>query len=155
MKLNEALKKLAEKKILLILLVVGIIIMLISENTEKKTQDIAVTKENTNRIEAKELKNIIKKIGGVKSCEVYVTYDNHGQTNFAYDVSTGTNTQMEIKLNDDEPLIKSTDNPKMRGIFELIEGDGIDSGEITQIVKAATGTPLHRIYVKLSGGNKF
>ncbi len=151
MNFNEIVSRVKEKKFLLILLVVGIVIMLIPGNSEKNNKESRIYEERVNRIETEKLEKILKKIQGVRSCEVFITYDNQGESNFAYDISSGSNRQLEIKLSDDEPLIKSVSNPKIRGIFVSVEGRANES-EIVKIIKAATGAPMHRIYVKISEG---
>ena len=150
MKIKEILTKLKEKKYFLILLIIGIVIMLIPGKDEKNTTDNRIYSDCVNKIEVEKLERVLKKINGVKSCDIFVTYDNNGENNFAYDISSGNNKQIEIKVNDDEPLLKSVYNPKARGIFALVEGK-INKNEVVKIIKAATGIPMHRIYVKISG----
>lgn len=152
MNLSEIIIKLKEKKLLLIMLVIGIAIMLIPGKADKKHQDNKMHYENIDKIETKSLERILNKISGVKSCNVFVTYENKGTNNFAYDVDTGVNRSLEIKMNDDEPLIESIKSPEIRGIFVYIEGARINGGEIVKIVKSATGAPMHRIFVKISEG---
>lgn len=150
MNINDLLIKIKEKKYLIILLAVGIAIMLIpgKPSDEKNKNDILY--ESNNNVEEDKLEKILKKIKDVEFCEVYITYDNQGEIDYAYDLSTGNNKEIEIKLSDNEPLIKGRSNPEVRGIFVLIKGREINVNEIARMVKAATGTPLHRIYVKTS-----
>ena len=149
---KELLGKLQEKKYLLLLLVLGIAIMLIPGKAEERKSEKGNYINDTVKVETNKLEKMLKEIKGVKSCDILVTYDNQGENNFVYDVSSGNNRQLEVKLSNNEPLIKSVNNPKIRGIFVNIKGKTINSNEIMQIVKAATGTPLHRIYIKISEG---
>lgn len=148
----DLIKKLKGKKLLIILLVLGIVIMIIPEVSEKNKQESRIKIDNVNKIEVESLERILKKIRGVKVCDVFVTYDNMGKTKFAYDIRGGANKDLEIKLSDDEPIIESVSNPEVRGVFAFLQGDGIDESEIAYIIKGATGVPLHRIYVKVSKG---
>ena len=150
MKISEILIKLKEKKYFLILLIIGIVIMLVPWQNEKNATDNRIYSDCVNKIEVEKLERVLKKINGVKSCEVFVTYDNEGENNFAYDISTGNSRKIEVKVNDDIPLLKSISNPKVRGIFALLKGN-INKDEAIKIIKAATGAPMHRIYVKISG----
>lgn len=150
MKLNEVIEKLKGKKFLFIILLFGIVLMFASGKSEKSSPKKRIYEESANKIEAGMLEKTLKEIKGVEKCNVFITYEDSGKYNYAYDVSSGNNKQLEIKLSDDEPLVESVDNPEVRGIFVYIKGYGIASDEITRIIKAATGTPMHRIYVKIS-----
>ena len=150
--IKEYLKKLAGKKILILMLVLGIVIMLIPADGKDNNPQGGITRENVNKIETDRLERIIKKIEGVRSCDVFVTYENQGENKFAYDVSAGTSKKMEVILTKDSPVIESVSTPEVRGVFVLLQGAGIDESEIAHIIKGATGVPLHRIYVKISKG---
>lgn len=151
--IGEFLKNIKSKKYMLIILMLGILIMLIPDMNDKSDNEKRITEEKMNTIEVTKLEKMLKKINGVKSCDVLVTYENQGETNFAYDVREGTNTELEIKLSDKDPLIKSISNPEIRGIFVLVKGSTIEKNEVVHIIKGATGVPLHRIYVKVSEGD--
>ena len=150
--INEWLKRLSSKKILIIFLVIGIVIMIIPGKEKNNNQESKIMSGDVNRIETDRLKRIIKKIEGVSACDVFITYENQGENNFAYDVNTGTGKNLEMILAEDNPVIESVSNPEVRGIFVLVQGTGVDEREITYIIKGATGVPLHRIYVKTSKG---
>ena len=148
--INELLKKFAEKKYLIFLLCIGILIMIVPDMSGKDKSENSININNANKIDVEKLEKILKKINSVSSCDIFVTYENQGENNYAYDVSSGSNKELEIKISDKEPLVKSVNNPKIRGIFVLVKGTGINVSEITHIIKGATGVPVHRIYVKIS-----
>ena len=150
MKFNEILDRIRNKKFLLLLLLLGVAIMFFSGKTQNDNNENIIYNESVDKIDVERLEKILKKIKEVKSCDVYVTYDNHGESKFAYDTSSGNSRQLEIKLSNDEPLIESVSNPKIRGIFVLLKGEKINEREVVQIIKAATGTPMHRIFIKIS-----
>ena len=124
--------------------------MIVPDMSGKDKSENSININNVNKIDVEKLEKILKKINSVSSCDIFVTYENQGENNYAYDVSSGSNKELEIKISDKEPLVKSVNNPKIRGIFVLVKGTGINVSEITHIIKGATGVPVHRIYVKIS-----
>lgn len=153
MNLKDTVDKLISKKKLLIVFVVGVLIMFVP-NFNNHNKDNIKNVELSEKINEEKLEKILKKIHGIDEADVFITYRDSGTINYAYDVSNNNNQQeLEIKINDKSPVISRTINPKIEGVLVVVKGERFDEFDLCNAVKAATGAPLHRIYIKNSKGD--
>lgn len=153
MKLKSTIEKLLNKRNLLILLFLGIALMVFPDILGKNEQACEQPALQNERIDEKALEKILIKLDSVEKVDVFVTYNDNGNTNYAYDVTSDTDSQeLKIKMSKDTPLVTHTDNPRINGILVVVQGKNLSTLELCNIVKAATGVPLHRICVVVSKG---
>ncbi len=145
--ITEKIKGLFDKKTLLILFVIGVVIMLIPKGTNSKNENYTTIDLNEN-IDEKKLENVIKEIDGVEKVKIFITYQDNGTLDYAYDIS-GSNTQrsVEIKMSDKKPVVAKSVAPKVAGILAVVKTKHINEIDLCNIIKSATGVPLHRISV--------
>jgi len=154
MKLKDAIDKYTSKKHLIIILILGIVIMLLPNSTERtREKQIGQITQNSEKINEKELERVLKKINGIEDVDIFITYRNSGTDNYAYDIRKGSNQQeIEIIMSDDAPVISETENPEIEGILVVIKGKSLNKIELSNMIKSTTGVPLHRICIKISEG---
>ncbi len=145
-------EKSISKKYLIIVLVAGILMMLLpglNVGERKKENNI----NSFQKIDENKLKKIIEKIDGVEQADIFITYLDQGSTDYAYEISNSNNkNDLKIKLNDKQPVVYRNVNPKIGGILLVIKGSAVKESELCNVIKGATGVPLHRISVVISGG---
>ena len=152
-KSKEVLGKILKNKKIVILVTVAVILYILSMGTENKKQEV---KEPVivNYTDEKKLEKILSNVKGAGNVSVYISYENSGVNNIAYDYRN-SNTSNEVlvktigKSSNEEPYVLSRTNPQISGILVTATGAQSDSMKalLKKYVKAATNVSLNKIEV--------
>ena len=152
-KSKEVLGKILKNKKIVILVTVAVILYILSMGTENKKQEV---KEPVivNYTDEKKLEKILSNVKGAGNVSVYISYENSGVNNIAYDYRN-SNTSNEVlvktigKSSNEEPYVLSRTNPQIAGILVTATGAQSDSMKalLKKYVKAATNVSLNKIEV--------
>ena len=151
---NETLKKILKNKKIILLVVIAFLLYGASFLTAEKTEKTDEVHNDVKYIDERKLEKILSNIKGAGNVEVYITYENSGVKNIAYDCkNTENSNEIQIKTvgknNYEEPYVLSNTNPEIAGI--LVTATGANTGEkravLRKYVKAATNVSLNKIEV--------
>ena len=152
-KSKEIFGKILKNKKIVILVTVAVILYILSMGTENKKQEV---KEPVivNYTDEKKLEKILSNVKGAGNVSVYISYENSGVNNIAYDYRN-SNTSNEVlvktigKSSNEEPYVLSRTNPQISGILVTATGAQSDSMKalLKKYVKAATNVSLNKIEV--------
>ena len=151
--MSDIIKKLLKNKKVVILLAIAVCLYALSfistEKSEKQQENVSVT-----YIDEKKLEKILSNVKGAGEVMVYITYENSGVKNIAYDYKNSEKTsEVQVKTmgksSMEEPYVLSNTNPVIAGIF--VTATGADSEEmkglLKKYIKAATNVSLNKIEV--------
>ncbi|MBQ2897396.1 MAG: hypothetical protein IJE46_03615 [Clostridia bacterium] len=152
MNFKNTVDKFMNKKVLIAVFLIGILIMLFPDFKNEDGEKLSKM-EHSEKIDVASLEKTLKRIDGIDDVDVFISYCDNGTINYAYDTRSSNNQrELEIKMSDKKPVISRALNPKINGVLVVVEGAYIDEPELYSIVKAATGVPLHRICIKICKG---
>lgn len=156
-KINDLFKKEKNKKLIYIILMVGVILLsLPSFLPEKK----AVSNEESvinERLEER-ISDIISEISGVGKVKVMITYKSTSEKRVAKDknIRSSENEKYAEEKNvllgsggEQKPFVTKEEMPKILGVAVVAEGGGRDDvkAEISRAVRALTGVSANNIAV--------
>lgn len=150
--MSDIIKKLLKNKKIVIMLTVAVCLYALSFiPTEKAPEKESVS---ATYIDEKKLEKILSNVKGAGEVMVYITYENSGVKNIAYDhKSSEKSSEVQVKTmgksSMEEPYVLSNTNPVIAGIF--VTATGADSEEmkglLKKYIKAATNVSLNKIEV--------
>ncbi len=151
--MSDIIKKLLKNKKVVILLAIAFCMYALSfistEKTEKQEENVSIT-----YIDERKLEKILSNVKGAGEVMVYITYENSGVRNIAYDYKNSEKaSEVQVKTvgksSMEEPYVLSNTNPVIAGIF--VTATGADSEEmkglLKKYIKAATNVSLNKIEV--------
>ena len=151
--MSGIIKNLVKNKKILIMLAAALCLYCLSfipaDNENKKTE-----KSHVVYTDEKKLERILSNVKGAGNVMVYITYENSGVKNIAYDYKNSEKTsEVQVKTlgksSSEEPYVLSNTNPVIAGIF--VTATGADNDEMKSLlkkyVKAATNVSLNKIEV--------
>lgn len=151
--MSDIIKKILKNKKIIILLAAAVCLYCLSfipakEEKRQKEESTAVY------IDERKLEKILSNVKGAGNVMVYITYENSGVKNIAYDYKNSEKTnEVQVKTmgksSQEEPYVLSNTNPVIAGIFVTATGADSDEmrGLIKKYVKAATNVSLNKIEV--------
>lgn len=135
-------------RILYIILIIGVVLMLFSQNRPAE-----VTK--TERIsEQEELSNIVSGIAGAGRVKVMVTYYGTGTNQIVYDTKTrGGDTDKTAVVSGGEAVVLGKSYPRVKGVVVIAQGADSEAvcDAIREAVMVALDVPEYKVSV-LRGG---
>lgn len=148
--MSAIIRKIISNKKILVLILVAIVLYAFSfVPAEEKTKE-----EKIVYTDGKKLEKILSNVKGAGNVMVYISYENTGVKNIAYDYkNTENSNEVSVKTmgksSNEEPYVLSNTNPVIAGI--LVTATGADNDEmkalIKKYVKAATNVSLNKIEV--------
>ena len=150
---KEMVKKILNNKKIIFLLVLAVVFYVASLGAEKKEEP----KPELNQVkylDEKKLEKVLSNVKGAGRVFVYVSYENSGVNNIAYDYRNSPDeNEVTVKTmgksNNEEPYVLSRTNPEIAGIFVTATGAESDAMKalLKKYVKAATNVSLNKIEV--------
>lgn len=159
-------------KLITIIGLVGIVLIMLSENIPKENKEVSNTGGNSSvsvdeykRSVQNELQKIIAQIDGAGKCSVMVTFDNATENVFAYNSTREKDENGEkqsheyviVKSNGEEtPIVVKEIQPSIRGVIVVCEGgDSIEvKQDIIESISCVFAIPSNRISVNKMSSNK-
>lgn len=152
-KSKEFFRKLIKNKKLVIMLSVAVILYVASAGMPKEKDDITENVQ-VKYTDEKKLEKILSNVKGAGNVSVYISYENAGVNNIAYDYkNSGNGSDVLVKTmgksSNEEPYVLSKTNPQIAGILVTATGADNDSMKalLKKYVKAATNVSLNKIEV--------
>jgi hypothetical protein len=146
-------RKIFSNKKIVILLGVAVILYVASFGAKEK-EEPREKYSQVEYIDEKKLEKILSNVKGAGNVFVYISYENSGINNVAYDYrnsSEGNEVKVKTmgKSNLEEPYVLSRTNPEIAGIFVTATGAESDDMKalLKKYVKAATNVSLNKIEV--------
>ena len=150
---NELVRKILSNKKIVILLVLAVIFYVASFGVKEKEEPVTEYSQVT-YIDEKKLEKILSNVKGAGRVFVYISYENSGVNNIAYDYRNSPDeNEVQVKTmgksSREEPYVLSRTNPEIAGIFVTATGAESDSMKalLKKYVKAATNVSLNKIEV--------
>lgn len=150
--MSNIIRKIINNKKVLILILIAIVLYtfsFVSTEKEEKPQETKVV-----YTDEKKLEKVLSNVKGAGNVMVYITYENTGVKNIAYDYkNTENSNEISVKTmgksSNEEPYVLSNTNPVIAGI--LVTATGAENDEmkakLKKYVKAATNVSLNKIEV--------
>ncbi len=157
LRINEFLKKEKNKKLVYVILIIGVILLSLPSFLPQKEAEPSRETVVNERLEER-LSNIISEISGVGKVKVMITYKSTSEKRVAKDKNTrnSANEIYEEEKNvllgsgsEQKPFITREEMPKILGVAVVAEGGGRDDvkAEISRAVRALTGVSANNIAV--------
>ena len=157
LRINEFLKKEKNKKLVYVILIIGVILLSLPSFLPQKEAEPSRETVVNERLEER-LSNIISEISGVGKVKVMITYKSTSEKRVAKDKNTrnSANEIYEEEKNvllgsgsEQKPFITREEMPKIWGVAVVAEGGGRDDvkAEISRAVRALTGVSANNIAV--------
>lgn len=157
LRINEFLKKEKNKKLVYVILIIGVILLSLPSFLPQKEVEPSRETVVNERLEER-LSNIISEISGVGKVKVMITYKSTSEKRVAKDKNTrnSANEIYEEEKNvllgsgsEQKPFITREEMPKILGVAVVAEGGGRDDvkAEISRAVRALTGVSANNIAV--------
>lgn len=157
MRINEFLKKEKNKKLVYVILIIGVILLSLPSFLPQKEAEPSRETVVNERLEER-LSDIISEISGVGKVKVMITYKSTSEKRVAKDKNTrnSANEIYEEEKNvllgsgsEQKPFITREEMPKILGVAVVAEGGGRDDvkAEISRAVRALTGVSANNIAV--------
>ncbi len=164
---QDVLTKIKKQKLMPVLLVaaIGVFILLLgSGSTSSSKESMIVETTDTGAYhQSAEIEKMIRQISGVNKAYVFISYEDEGKTEYAYDykgdvarkaeddLQENTNSQMVIarQSGDEHPVVIRRIRPTVKGVTVIVQGDGSAElkYQIFDAVKSALGVEAHKIEV--------
>ena len=149
LRINEFLKKEKNKKLVYVILIIGVILLSLPSFLPQKEAEPSRETVVNERLEER-LSDIISEISGVGKVKVMITYKSTSEKRVAKDKNTrnSANEIYEEEKNvllgsgsEQKPFITREEMPKILGVAVVAEGGGRDDvkAEISRAVRALTG----------------
>ncbi len=157
LRINEFLKKEKNKKLVYVILIIGVILLSLPSFLPQKEVEPSRETVVNERLEER-LSDIISEISGVGKVKVMITYKSTSEKRVAKDKNTrnSANEIYEEEKNvllgsgsEQKPFITREEMPKILGVAVVAEGGGRDDvkAEISRAVRALTGVSANNIAV--------
>lgn len=157
LRINEFLKKEKNKKLVYVILIIGVILLSLPSFLPQKEAEPSQETVVNERLEER-LSDIISEISGVGKVKVMITYKSTSEKRVAKDKNTrnSANEIYEEEKNvllgsgsEQKPFITREEMPKILGVAVVAEGGGRDDvkAEISRAVRALTGVSANNIAV--------
>lgn len=157
LRINEFLKKEKNKKLVYVILIIGVILLSLPSFLPQKEAEPSRETVVNERLEER-LSDIISEISGVGKVKVMITYKSTSEKRVAKDKNTrnSANETYEEEKNvllgsgsEQKPFITREEMPKILGVAVVAEGGGRDDvkAEISRAVRALTGVSANNIAV--------
>ncbi len=157
LRINEFLKKEKNKKLVYVILIIGVILLSLPSFLPQKEAEPSRETVVNERLEER-LSDIISEISGVGKVKVMITYKSTSEKRVAKDKNTRNfaNEIYEEEKNvllgsgsEQKPFITREEMPKILGVAVVAEGGGRDDvkAEISRAVRALTGVSANNIAV--------
>lgn len=157
LRINEFLKKEKNKKLVYVILIIGVILLSLPSFLPQKEAEPSRETVVNERLEER-LSDIISEISGVGKVKVMITYKSTSEKRVAKDKNTrnSANELYEEEKNvllgsgsEQKPFITREEMPKILGVAVVAEGGGRDDvkAEISRAVRALTGVSANNIAV--------
>lgn len=157
LRINEFLKKEKNKKLVYVILIIGVILLSLPSFLPQKEAEPSRETVVNERLEER-LSDIISEISGVGKVKVMITYKSTSEKRVAKDKNTrnSANEIYEEEKNvllgsgsEQKPFITREEMPKILGVAVVAEGGGRDDvkAEISRAVRALTGVSANNIAV--------
>ena len=157
LRINEFLKKEKNKKLVYVILIIGVILLSLPRFLPQKEAEPSRETVVNERLEER-LSDIISEISGVGKVKVMITYKSTSEKRVAKDKNTrnSANEIYEEEKNvllgsgsEQKPFITREEMPKILGVAVVAEGGGRDDvkAEISRAVRALTGVSANNIAV--------
>lgn len=157
LRINEFLKKEKNKKLVYVILIIGVILLSLPSFLPRKEAEPSRETVVNERLEER-LSDIISEISGVGKVKVMITYKSTSEKRVAKDKNTrnSANEIYEEEKNvllgsgsEQKPFITREEMPKILGVAVVAEGGGRDDvkAEISRAVRALTGVSANNIAV--------
>lgn len=157
LRINEFLKKEKNKKLVYVILIIGVILLSLPSFLPQKEAEPSRETVVNERLEER-LSDIISEISGVGKVKVMITYKSTSEKRVAKDKNTrnSANEICEEEKNvllgsgsEQKPFITREEMPKILGVAVVAEGGGRDDvkAEISRAVRALTGVSANNIAV--------
>ena len=157
LRINELLKKEKNKKLVYVILIIGVILLSLPSFLPQKEAEPSRETVVNERLEER-LSDIISEISGVGKVKVMITYKSTSEKRVAKDKNTrnSANEIYEEEKNvllgsgsEQKPFITREEMPKILGVAVVAEGGGRDDvkAEISRAVRALTGVSANNIAV--------
>ena len=150
---SDVVRKIFLNKKIVILLGVAVILYVASFGVKEKEEPIKEYSQ-VEYIDEKKLEKILSDVKGAGNVCVYISYENSGVNNVAYDYrNSAEGNEVKVKTmgksSNEEPYVLSRTNPEIAGIFVTATGAESDSMKalLKKYVKAATNVSLNKIEV--------
>lgn len=150
--MSDIIKKILKNKKILIMLAAALCLYCLAfVSTDKQVEKV---EKEVVYIDEKKLEKILSNVKGAGNVMVYITYENSGVKNIAYDYKNSEKaSEVQVKTigksSEEEPYVLSSTNPVIAGVF--VTATGADNDEmkalIKKYVKAATNVSLNKIEV--------
>lgn len=157
LRINEFLKKEKNKKLVYVILIIGVILLSLPSFLPQKEAEPSRETVVNERLEER-LSDIISEISGVGKVKVMITYKSTSEKRVAKDKNTrnSANEIYEEEKNvllgsgsEQKPFITREEMPKILGVAVVAEGGGRDDvkAEISRAVRALTGVSANNVAV--------
>ena len=157
LRINEFLKKEKNKKLVYVILIIGVILLSLPSFLPQKEAEPSRETVVNERLEER-LSDIISEISGVGKVKVMITYKSTSEKRVAKDKNTrnSANEIYEEEKNvllgsgsEQKPFITREEMPKILGVAVVAGGGGRDDvkAEISRAVRALTGVSANNIAV--------
>ena len=152
---TKVLSYLKSNKKMVLLFLIGLVLIFAGNILNGQSYNSENSKQyEGERLNVKLLKKILSNIEGAGNVEIFVTYDNSGVTEYAYDSKTvrdeGESNEIKHVFSNKEPIITTNINAEIRGVIATATGaDNIYvKNKLIRCIKAVTGVGYDRISVE-------